>query len=82
MRDSKEVRLLEKYGATNIKGYTLVNNYGYTFELNGKRWDARYWANCYGCALDEWRIDRCRDNDEPYPFSGVIKEIENELNKL
>lgn len=71
------VAILETAGADNIKGYCLVNNYGYTFNLNGVRCDARYWANCYGAALDEWRVDGRESNPET---NAKLKEIETELN--
>lgn len=37
-------------------GYTLINNYGITFEYKGHKFDMRYWANCYGTALNLWKI--------------------------
>ena len=35
-------------GVTDIKLYTLVNNYGATFTKDGVKCDLRRWANCYG----------------------------------
>lgn len=51
---NKAIEILERFGATNIKEYTLISNYGYTFELNGKEMDIRFWANSYGCYLGIW----------------------------
>ena len=72
----KELELIKSYGATNIEGYCLVNNYGYTFDLDGGHYDARYWANCYGCALDEWQIHGRGNRTEK------IIELEKALNAL
>ncbi len=76
---SREIEILKKYGATNIEGYTLINNYGYTFQLGGRRFDARFWANCYGVALDEWQIDSKWGLSED--ALKLIKLIERELNE-
>lgn len=69
------VQRLKDIGCENVKGYTLISNYGYAFTKNGKRYDLRYWANCYGIALDYWSIsdfDVSFDNlDEAFDF---IKE--------
>ena len=55
MNDNDEL-LLKEAGATAIKFYMLINNYGYTFIKNGIKYDLRFWANCYGCALNHWSI--------------------------
>lgn len=84
---NKAKQILEKHGATNLDGYVLVNNYGWTFDMNGRRYDARYWANCYGVALDRWGISVGKtyrdENGQPcvYPMDSDLKQkIENELN--
>ena len=61
--DEREQKLLAIEGVTDVNSYMLVSNYGYTFKKNGHKYDIRYWANCYGCQLDEWRIRKC-DNDD------------------
>lgn len=35
-------------GVSEVEYYTLINNYGATFKKNGKKYDLRRWANCYG----------------------------------
>lgn len=35
-------------GVTDIKTYTLINNYGAYFKKDGVKFDLRRWANCYG----------------------------------
>lgn len=82
----KAVMILEKHGAKNIEGYTLVSNHGYTFELNGKKYDARYWANSYGCAINAWEVSSMeRRKDDPRfnePVDPTLKkELESALNK-
>lgn len=42
--------------ATNFKDYCLINNFGFTFEINNQKFDCRFWANCYGCYLGYWSI--------------------------
>lgn len=61
------VRLLRRFGATEIKQYYLVSNYGYTFNLNGQKYDVRFWANCYGAYVGRW--------------SGATKEIDDAFNE-
>lgn len=56
MRDNEVRDLLVANGAEIEKGYCLVNNYGWIFRLNGHRYDARFWANVYGFARNEWEI--------------------------
>ena len=84
-RKESALEVLKRNGATNIEGYCLINNYGYTFELDGKRYDARFWANCYGAALNVWRIHSLnRREDDPrfvYPVDPELeKKLEAELN--
>ena len=38
-------------GVTEVKPYSLVNNWGCTFVKNGKHYDVRRWVNCYGADL-------------------------------
>lgn len=76
---------LERNGATNIEGYSLVNNYGFTFDLDGKKYDARFWANCYGTALNRWEVmSRNKREDDPrfvYPVDPELKaRLESALN--
>ena len=58
--------VLAANGATEIELYSLVNNHGYTFALGGKHYDARFWANCYGTALNRWEVS-CMDKREDDP---------------
>ena len=56
MYKDREIAFLQEYGATDIEPYNLISNYGYTFNLDGVKCDIRYWANCYGCALNSWQL--------------------------
>ena len=38
-------------GVTDVKPYSLVNNWGCTFMKNDKHYDVRRWVNCYGVDL-------------------------------
>ena len=85
MSKSRIVTALEKFGAKDIKGYSLISNYGYLFTLDGKRYDARYWANCYGAALDRWIIGSARagEDGEYYQMDPETKDkIEKALNEI
>lgn len=46
-----EILLNNIEGVTDVKPYTLVNNWGCTFVKNGKHYDVRRWINCYGVDL-------------------------------
>ncbi len=83
MKD-KEREVLEKYGATNIKYYSLVNNYGFTFEIDNEKFDVRYWANCYGVAINKWSVEtymvsKKLENETRNKITNIEKEL-NELN--
>lgn len=52
----KQKEQLQNAGAENIKGYTLVNNSGYTFNKNGIYYDLRHWINCYGVEVDYYEL--------------------------
>lgn len=88
MEDMKKAKaVLEKHGATNLESYTLINNFGWTFDMDGRRYDARYWANCYGVPLERWEISVGKtyrdENGQPcvYPMDKELQEtIERELN--
>ena len=82
---SRIVTALEKFGAKDIEGYCLVSNYGYLFWLDGKRYDARYWANCYGVSLDRWGIMSAGHNEDGtrYKMDPETKDkIEKALNEI
>lgn len=68
-------KLISKYGGENIESYFLVNNYGITFDYKGIKYDARYWANCYGVALKKWIISPSTEN-------ANICALEKELNVM
>lgn len=77
--------VLAANGATNIEEYSLVNNYGFVFDLDGKKYDARFWANCYGTALNRWEVmSRNKREDDPrfvYPVDPELKaRLEDALN--
>lgn len=74
--------VLAANGATDIKLYSLVNNHGYTFALGGKHYDARFWANCYGTALNRWEVS-CMDKreDDPRYVQPVDPELKERLEK-
>lgn len=79
----KAADVLKRNGAKNIEGYVLVSNFGYTFELDGKRYDARYWANSYGCAMNRWMVHSLSRNEDGTYFQmeeGTKKKLEAELN--
>jgi hypothetical protein len=81
----KQVNKLENAGCTDIKPYTLVSNYGYTFSKGGVGYDLRYWENCYGVYGGGWHIDSIGNNyatRSPYfgtDFDGAVEWIKNNL---
>jgi len=36
--------------------YSLISNHGIQFKYRGREFDMRYWANCYGNAINEYMI--------------------------
>ena len=75
--------ILKKYGATDIKRYTLINNYGYNFSIDGIGYDIRFWANCYGADVNKWQIMPCTKGDDGkyIPMDrDLAKKIEAEFN--
>lgn len=85
-----KIKILESYGAEAIKPYTLISNYGYQFFLYGNKYDIRYWANCYGCAINRWEIHAIerKDHGESEAAAAIdtalyklLKEIEKEFNE-
>ena len=51
-----EKALKQVEGVTDVKGYVLVNNTGWTFSKNGFRFDVRFWANCYGVYVGAYEL--------------------------
>ena len=79
-----EVTTLKRYGAKDIESYDLINNYGYRFTIDGVKYDIRFWANCYGTAINKWRIHSCTKNDSGEYIQMDCKlqvKIENAFNK-
>ena len=70
------LNVLKSNGAENIKGYTLVNNWGFTFEVSGVKYDARFWANCYGVAWNAWDCGAVNGKAD----TELTKKICRELN--
>ncbi len=54
MKDQE--KLLIEAGCENVRPYTLINNYGFTFTKNGTKYDLRHWQNVYGAEVDFWDI--------------------------
>lgn len=59
---------------SDIKPYTLINNYGVTFTKNGKKYDIRRWANLYGANMG-WGITHVGGGSTVWnlTFSDVCK---------
>lgn len=81
-----EVYQLQQAGCTNIEGYTLVSNYGYTFLKGGVKYDLRYWENCYGVYGGGWSVNGVEVRDQPVRcpsfgdnFDAVVEWIKNNL---
>lgn len=77
-RREKELKVLREHGATNIERYNLINNFGYTFEIDGKEYDARFWANCYGYSPMRWE---CMGEGDLSEISDALQEIYDEFDR-
>lgn len=51
-----EKALAKVDGVTDVYGYTLIANYGWTFQKSGYKFDVRFWANCYGTYIGDYDI--------------------------
>lgn len=65
-----EKKLSGLEGLSEIKHYTLVNNYGCTFVKNGKHYDLRRWINCYGVDLG-WQVFGTKANEDTIHLTPV-----------
>lgn len=83
-RKNAQIAVLEEHGAHNVEPYMLVNNYGFTFKIGAAPYDARYWANCYGMALNRWEVTRLEGNPrgEHDAEKRRIEEMERQLNEI
>ena len=80
--DDKIKKMLQDKGATNIEFYMLVNNDGYTFELEGVRFDLRHWRNVYGVETDFWDVMYLSNpNEKSHILAGEIKAEANRINE-
>ena len=82
---NKEVEILEKYGAEEIKSYCLISNYGYIFYIKGIKYDIRFWENCYGAYIGRWEImpaSRTEDDELIHMDKALKKKIEDEFNSF
>ena len=73
--------IIEKHGGEDIKSYCLVNNHGYTFNLNGVKCDLRHWLNVYGARCDFWAIHTTGDKHADEQTKAIIDAISDEVNK-
>lgn len=65
-----EEKLKSIKGILNVKPYTLVNNWGWTFEKNGKHYDLRRWVNCYGVDLG-WQVFGTKAEEDTHHFAPI-----------
>ena len=80
LKKAKEI--IENNGGVIVKDYTLINNYGVTFELNEIPYDARHWINCYGCEVNYYEVHKFIDYKNDDKNRKVIEKIKDELNKM
>lgn len=66
--------IIEKNNGQNIKRYSLISNWGFSFTIDGASYDARFVANCYGVALNCFQVYTSNGKKE------IAQKIENELN--
>ena len=68
--------VLERHGAQNIKEYVLVSNWGFMFEIDSVKYDARFVENAYGAEINEWEIETTSEANKQY-----VAQLQEELNK-
>jgi len=79
-QEQKEKDIIKKYGGSNIKTYTLVNNDGYTFILDDCKCDARHWRNFYGVKMNSFDVKATGNITED--VRTKISNIQKELNEI
>lgn len=75
-----EERLKSIKGVSNVKYYTLVYNWGWTFEKNGLHYDLRRWVNCYGVDLG-FGVFGTKAEEDTHHFDTVAS-IAEALNQI
>ena len=75
-----EEKLKSIKGVSNVKYYTLVDNWGWTFEKNGLHYDLRRWVNCYGVDLG-FGVFGTKAEEDTHHFDTVAS-IAEALNQI
>ena len=73
---------LENKGIEIIESYNLVNNYGFIISYKNYKFDLRYWANCYGVALNKWCADYLSGEVKTEEQEKEVKNYEKELEEI
>ena len=73
-----EKALIEE-GAEEIKYYSLINNFGFTYNYNGVKYDSRFVANCYGAVCNWWETSAIEREKEDEEF---VKRIQERLTSI
>jgi hypothetical protein len=61
-------------GGTIVDSYSLVSNYGYMVEVDGKRYDIRHWLNVYGASCDIWTA---LPDDSNKTINAILEALRN-----
>ena len=67
----------------DVEEYSLINNWGFSFNHNGVFYDLRYWANCYGVALNYFDLMGLWKTKTPafHTLDEAFKFIKREFTK-
>lgn len=73
--------ILKKHGAQEIRYYSLINNSGYVFTLDGSRYDLRHWRNIYGVEVDHYNYVTTKDASEETSkkLRAILEEIKEAI---
>lgn len=56
MKFIDELNKLKELKLENLEQYSLINNYGFKFTINGLKYDLRHVLNVYGAETDFWTL--------------------------
>ena len=81
-KQDKVKEAIIKAGGLNIKHYLLINNEGFTFELNGLKVDLRLWRNVYGCEANFYAYHLPNNNTPTEAERQTLNALRDEANKI
>ena len=80
MKFIKELNELKALNLNDLEQYSLINNYGFIFTINGLKYDLRHVLNVYGAETDFWTLTT-KDKEIGFDTFEEVLETLKELSK-